>query len=153
MIASKSKTCCLLAKKVSKLFCTCAATPPDPRGQRSLSSRYITGFVGNYARSLQIYTGLTILGTIRLRGLQRGPLTPYQVPGGRAGAEYCICITGRSCDRRECSKKTVSLRFYLSRDLYCLCVCPCVNCSLTSSPSFLLEGGREERCRRCFSLW
>ena len=45
MIASKSKTCCLLAKKVSKLFCTCAATPPDPRGQRSLSSRYITGFV------------------------------------------------------------------------------------------------------------
>ena len=44
MVASKSKTCCLLAKKVSKLFCTCAATPPDPRGQRSLSSRYITGF-------------------------------------------------------------------------------------------------------------
>ena len=45
MIAPKSKTCCLLAKNVSKLFCTCAATPPDPRGQRSLSSRYITGFL------------------------------------------------------------------------------------------------------------
>ena len=45
MVASKSKTCCVLAKKVSKLFCTCAATPPDPRGQRSLSSRYITGFI------------------------------------------------------------------------------------------------------------
>ena len=45
MVASKSKTCCVLAKKVSELFCTCAATPPDPRGQRSLSSRYITGFV------------------------------------------------------------------------------------------------------------
>ena len=50
MVASKSKTCCLLAKKVSKLFCTCAATPPDPRGQRSLSSRYITGFKGNGRR-------------------------------------------------------------------------------------------------------